>query len=549
MLPVSAVQGGSTAGTPILQAFRFSDTELLQSLLTEDNYAVELTVAASAVDYEAARHFSLSFLYDDDFSSNGTLKNSRTVRPAVTGGCPQPARPLTISMGLGNSTPDRQRIHGLLLMSSCPLIVQKAALIPARYGWQKTAHHAWCGFTAQGGHIPPVIFQHSSQKIETSFLPLPQPPQEQPVRTVLKIFTGAYTVPASWEKAPLVSIHTGKKRIKIRPVPHRHEYTIDTTGVDSAADTIIVNENADLVTGILLETKKISNYEPITADTGLILNWQQSAWRNSRYEFFSWELFPSVLVFDCADYRIQDRLFKRLSFFAEKKGFTGRLLTDKELKKYHGFNAHDYGAQTLADFFNKAAESAFPLTAEEEELKTILLHNGILCKKDGCLCAGTGAVVSISRETLPYLRSRFITHECLHGIYFTEERFRKTVDSVFYAADPRVIQFFRRYFELTDSLNYDTDNEYLLKNEFMAYLLQQKAVRIPAYFAQILAHRKIISNYEPALCRYIQKTNARDLVQAAEKLNTFLYAAWGIQGGRIQSITIEDYPPLTNTRP
>ncbi|MDR2370060.1 MAG: hypothetical protein LBD71_01155, partial [Treponema sp.] len=81
---------------------------------------------------------------------------------------------------------------------------------------------------------------------------------------------------------------------------------------------------------------------PVSADPAVILAYPQEAWRDARYEIFRWEAFPSILVFDTADYGVQDRLLKRLAFFVEKAGFRGRLAPDSEIAGLHGWNAHDY---------------------------------------------------------------------------------------------------------------------------------------------------------------------------------------------------------------
>ena len=71
-----------------------------------------------------------------------------------------------------------------------------------------------------------------------------------------------------------------------------------------------------------------SQGSPIPADPADILSYRVESWRNSRYEVFSWDAFPEILIFDTANYAVQDRLFKRLAFFVEKTGFRGRLSTD-----------------------------------------------------------------------------------------------------------------------------------------------------------------------------------------------------------------------------
>ena len=93
-----------------------------------------------------------------------------------------------------------------------------------------------------------------------------------------------------------------------------------------------------MICGITAEYYTLPPLSPITTDPGIILHWPQTQWRQSSYELFAWEQFPSVLIFDFADYSAQASYLKRLSFFAEKKGFTGNLISDKELAPLHGFN-------------------------------------------------------------------------------------------------------------------------------------------------------------------------------------------------------------------
>ena len=54
------------------------------------------------------------------------------------------------------------------------------------------------------------------------------------------------------------------------------------------------------------------------------------------------------------------------------------LLSDTELAGKHGWNAHDYGPDGLASFFNAAAATRFPLDPEETLLLGIALREGIV---------------------------------------------------------------------------------------------------------------------------------------------------------------------------
>jgi len=55
--------------------------------------------------------------------------------------------------------------------------------------------------------------------------------------------------------------------------------------------------------------------EPLSKSPGFILSYPENSWRDRRFEVFSWDAFPEILIFDTASYAVQDRLFKRLAFF------------------------------------------------------------------------------------------------------------------------------------------------------------------------------------------------------------------------------------------
>lgn len=228
---------------------------------------------------------------------------------------------------------------------------------------------------------------------------------------------------------------------------------------------------------------------PLAADPGLVLAYPREAWRDPRYEVFAWESFPSVLIYDTADYAVQDRLFKRLAFFVEKAGFRGRLSSDAEIGGLHGWNAHDYRSEDLAAFFETARATAFRLNSEERELFATLVSSGVLRGSlDGQepVEAGRGAVISISRESEGYLRHLFMTHEAFHGIFFIDEEFRLFCAARWEALGAAPRRFLKAYF---DSRRYDVNDEYLMANELMAYCLQQPVAGAAKYFGKTLPER------------------------------------------------------------
>ena len=276
---------------------------------------------------------------------------------------------------------------------------------------------------------------------------------------------------------------------------------------------------------------------PIKVDPGLIMKWSRNNWRGNDYELFEWDRFPGVLLFDISTYAVQDDFFRRLAFFVEKAGFKGRLLSDSELKGKHGYNAHDYKADDLARFFEKARVENFPLNEKELLLKEILAYNGVIhIASNGEVSAGSGAAISISQESPLYLRSQFIAHEGWHGIFFVDEEFRNTVASIYYTIDPQTLAYMRRYFQVTSSLNYDVRDDYLMKNEFMAYLLQQPVSSTAAYFVN-MAKREHSQQMAKREADYIINTAGLGFESAATLLDEYVSDRWNLNAGRVWLIT------------
>lgn len=288
---------------------------------------------------------------------------------------------------------------------------------------------------------------------------------------------------------------------------------------------------------LLTFTSRKNVVTPIKVDPGLIMKWPRNNWRGNDYELFEWDRFPGVLFFDVSTYAVQDDFFRRLAFFVEKAGFKGRLLSDSELKGKHGYNAHDYKADDLARFFEKARVEHFPLNEKELLLRQILAHNGVIqILSSGEVVAGSGAAISISQESPDYLRSRFIAHEGWHGIFFIDEEFRNTVASIYYTIDPNTLAYLRRYFQVTPSLNYDVNDDYLMKNEFMAYLLQQSVSQTAKYFVD-MASREHSQQLAKRQADYIIQTGGAGFEGAARLLDEYVSDRWNLNAGRVWIIT------------
>ncbi len=247
------------------------------------------------------------------------------------------------------------------------------------------------------------------------------------------------------------------------------------------------------------------------------------------FDLYRWDLLPDVLIFDFRDYAVQDSWLKRLAFFVEKDGFRGSLALDAEIAGLHGWNAHDYRPSDLAAFFEKARRTGFVLGERELLLRDILLARGILVQDGKAFVEGKGAIISITRESEPYLRMTFLNHESTHAIFFADAAYRAFVKETWTRMDKEEKWFWRLYFGW---MNYDTGDDYLMANEYQAYLLQQTLKQVEPYFTKTLTDRLTEKHPElkPRLDEYMEKY--RDSFgQRAGALDAWLEGKYGFRAG------------------
>lgn len=275
---------------------------------------------------------------------------------------------------------------------------------------------------------------------------------------------------------------------------------------------------------------------PIPIDLGSLLGYPVSAWRSPDLEIFAWARYPSVLVLDTIDYEIQSRYLKRLAFFSEKRGYRGTLVSDAELAGRHGYNAHNYSAQSLADFFTLAAEQSFPLAEEELALRRLLLDAGTIRVQGETYAPGTGGLLSISRESAatPGLRELLLAHEAYHGIYYSEPEFVEGVVNLWRSLDTEVQRLFRLFL---GAMHYDTSDSYLVENEFQAYVLQQPLASVPWYYETRVRERLL--TWVPSETAWLQAfyaTYRGVFYQIGVELNRLLFRLTGFTGGDVTTV-------------
>lgn len=271
---------------------------------------------------------------------------------------------------------------------------------------------------------------------------------------------------------------------------------------------------------------------PLEAELGTVLyDVERDLWRDDAFELYAWSSFPEILIVDTADYETQAALFKRLAFFVEKRGYAGSLMTDDELAGRHGWNAHNYHPDDLARFFTVADRQDIELTELEHRLRAILAEQGLVQREGDGFAPGRGGIISISQESSAVLRELLLSHEALHGIYYSVEQFREAVNREWSALSNEERAFWRF---MLGGMSYNPDDDYLMQNEFQAYLLQQEPQAAHGYF-----HTRVIprlKQWYPNRIDYIDSflaehpTTFRDSAQA---LSRSLAELTGVRAGRL----------------
>ena len=504
-----------------------------------------------ASDEEAL--FRYGFLGNEDFTIEGKFLKKKypdTRRIQIQGDEKSAPEIFDLSFALQkNDNIEKHLPEGFFIYSTVRCKILAACLVPAEIGFDLSKEIPFYGFACNGGF---VNFEAKSFDFSGSSMVFPVQSnlkQSMPEYRILLSENEEYKT--TREHSVRVQMNVGGEKLYVNNVKAAREVIIPTAALNTPFSRTEFAENSECVDSLIMRGTKAAAsaidgeisldglsslgyevLEPIRTDPGLILNYKTSQWRTADYEIYEWDRFPQILFFDTRNYEVQDRLFRCLAFFVEKQGYKGRLLTNEELGDMHGYNAHDYSAQSMANFFNKAAEINFQLNEEELLLKRILIYNGLLEDDGFYVKANEGGLVSISRETPGWSRTNLLAHEGWHTIFFRDAEFRNFVSAVYYTFDPDSRAFLIDYFKSQPSLGYDVNDEYLMHNEFMAYIMQQRLSEVANYFVH-LANRGTVINYTPKLAAYVRKTEGQGFEDAAYALNDFVYDKYGIVCGNI----------------
>lgn len=440
---------------------------------------------------------------------------------------------------------DKEIAKGFFVYSDLSCKIKSVFIAPAVLGFDRSEEIPFFGFSANGGVVDSsfssVDFSNGSVVFPVSNSYKTTMPQ------IIVKLSSKDELQSTVEETLLSKLNIGGEQIFVKNVRNATEVVIPSGSLKNPFVLIDIAEKKECIEGILMKTPEVtcSNaisgvfepnstevYAPIKTDPGLILKYNPENWRVRDYEVYEWDRFPGILFFDTRNYDIQANFFSRMAYFVEKEGFKGQILTNEQLNGKHGYNAHDYSAESMAAFFNAADAKGVTLNKEEEALRKILLQNGLLVPDGDKVAAGKGGLVSISQESAEYLRTQLLAHEGWHTIFFADEDFRNFVAAVYYTMDSMTRDFLIDYFKSQTSLGYDTNDDYLMNNEFMAYIMQQGVNHVVNYF---VTHAKweTVRKYTPELSDYIIKTNASGFEDAAHMLNDFVFDKYGIICGNI----------------
>lgn len=536
-------------------------TEIKKTINSGDSLSFEVTCkeilqkkASNTNVIDKSPTVTVAFLYNSDFSGD-RLINSLPARNVAQGSVSSKD---SLSLSFMIPKKDVGNIRGFLIKSETAIDICSFQIVKSALGWKFSKENRWFGFSFLGGSYEnifyssdvdiPLIIDLSEQDLLKSNNGIPY---------ITVFFRNNKEDVGKLGEQNSVSFTTGNKSYSIRRAPNQESAFFYPSRIDKNGDSITLVRNAQMVTGVVFaydSTREIkivfanegdvSFIEPIITDPGLIIDWSKDLWRNKDYELFQWKEFPSILIFDFSNYSTQDDMLKRLAFFVEKEGFRGRLATDNEIKELHGFNAHDYRAESLASFFTLATKENFKLNKKEIELQNILIQHKIIIptgyKADNItptgFKAGVGAIISISQESNRGLRQLLLTHESFHGIYFMSPEFRNLVKEQYVSMDSKSLEFLKGFFASQPTLGYDPEDEYLMENELMAYLMQQSVPNTQGYFAKNLAVRKSVNDAIPELAEYVRNTNAQGFINVANVLEQFVFDNYGLAAGRVSLV-------------
>ena len=545
----------SSLSKPGYILYQFTDEQKKQLIaFYNENGAVSISVGVMMKTFSERQlskisgenqAFYLGFLFNDDFDANGKISqklggrilSGTDLRAFATSRAAEKTVYFENALAIEKNLAFEDFPEGVMLYSSLPLRVYKIQAIKAKIGFDISHVVPFYGVSPNGGAFG------SCKEIDFSGATMVFPVRNSSYAVMPKIEVGFSNSDDGAEGSAAQKLNVGGEILTVHRAKGDYTLVMQTENLSSPFSRMELSNDDYSIVRCIMSANDLNCIPyngtkvvfPLESDPGLIIKSQKSLWRVSDYELYAWDRFPNVLFFDTKNYKVQSDFFRRLAFFVEKAGFRGRILSDAELGDMHGYNAHDYSAQGLAEFFTAFEKSSVQMNEKERILREILLANEIIFRDENGYAPGNGAVVSISQESAQYLRQSLSAHEVWHGLFFTDEDFRNYTAAVYYTIDSHAVDFIKGYWTSQKTLGYDTSDEYLMHNEFMAYIMQQPISAVSSYFLR-LASFASVNKAIPNLCNYVRRTEGRAFEDAAKIFDSYVFDRWGLNCGRVSLI-------------
>lgn len=339
-------------------------------------------------------------------------------------------------------------------------------------------------------------------------------------------------------------------KIQLQEGEHRLFWHPSQIGTIVSARITIYNNFAkahtqELVLGfkVLDDREQVQGYNVVPASLETILHWSNDNNKNYHDEFniFRWQSYQDVLVFVFESRKVQEKYLKRLAFFTEKTKTRGTIPHLKDIANRKGWGANDFKAEDLARFFNmvearKQSDDPMELLEEELLLQKILIDaETITHSKEDLLnpyrintMYPYSSIVSYAKSDSPALQRTLLFHELLHTLYFRDEKLRNKVSSIWQSLSPKNQNLWRAFLAYN---GYDSSYDYLVKNEFYAYLLQHSIPNLSWYIpARIIPEtRKKLSTQETQ--QFIDS-----MISSARKLADYTSTHYKIYDGNVRYV-------------
>lgn len=248
----------------------------------------------------------------------------------------------------------------------------------------------------------------------------------------------------------------------------------------------------------VIATNSNSVPSPIKADAKTIFASNPDAWRQKPYEIYRLNIGNNVIVIKFNSYAEQRKFFFRLTYFSNQNNDEHYIQPASYYDGMHSYNANDYSAEELADFFNQLLKQNMNPELNEAVLLNMALSYKIIKKTNSGYLPLSGAIISFSMETEIKQRKRYLIHETMHGLFYTVPKLREAIFSIIEKLTPKEKYFWYLFLKHKGELDsrpglagYNINNTYLVVNEIFAHVMQSELEDLDDYFFNTYIPRMI----------------------------------------------------------